>query len=169
MLTLTEIGPFGLLRKARTNIPAHLHTGIDIKRPSDNHVDEPVFSIADGIVISKREDGPYAQLIIAHELNDKLIWSVYEHIAGIELDLYDEVDVDEPIARFMNREELNRYGWQFDHFHIEILKVPPLRLQYDPNLSQRLYASYSLICYDDEDLHRYYLDPMVFFKEMMRK
>ena len=32
-LQLTDIGEFGLLRKERQGIPAHYHTGIDIKRP----------------------------------------------------------------------------------------------------------------------------------------
>jgi hypothetical protein len=30
---LTHIGSYGLSRKARPGIPAHLHTGVDIKRP----------------------------------------------------------------------------------------------------------------------------------------
>jgi hypothetical protein len=34
---LTRIGLFGLERKARPGIPAHLHTGTDIKRPKDNY------------------------------------------------------------------------------------------------------------------------------------
>jgi hypothetical protein len=33
---LTSIGQFGLLRKTRPGIPAHLHTGADIKRPNNN-------------------------------------------------------------------------------------------------------------------------------------
>ena len=82
-LTLTSIGQFGLRRKARPNIPSHLHTGIDIKRPHQNYLDEPIYPIAAGKVISKRIDGPYAQLIIEHELNRRKVWSLYEHIAGI--------------------------------------------------------------------------------------
>jgi len=66
---LTEIGEFGLMRKARVGIPAHFHTGIDIKRPGNNYHDEPIFPIAPGRVISKRTDGPYAQLIIEHNVN----------------------------------------------------------------------------------------------------
>ncbi len=68
-IELTEIGEFGLMRKARPNIPAHYHTGIDIKRPVKNYVNEPIYSIAEGIVISMRNDGPYAQVIIEHRTN----------------------------------------------------------------------------------------------------
>jgi len=66
-IQLTEIGEFGLKRKARNNIPSHYHTGIDIKLPNNNYFNEPIFPIAEGRVISKRTDGPYAQLIIEHQ------------------------------------------------------------------------------------------------------
>ncbi len=70
-IQLTEIGKFGLIRKARKTVPSHIHTGIDIKRPNKNYINEPVFAISQGEVISKRTDGPYAQLIIEHEINKK--------------------------------------------------------------------------------------------------
>ena len=105
-LMLTDIGEFGLLRKERPGIPAHYHTGIDIKRPSTNYVEEPIFPVCDGIVISKREDGPYAQLIVEHQ-HDQKFWTVYEHIAGITVDLFDYVTPNSSIARFMNTSELN--------------------------------------------------------------
>lgn len=65
-LSLTEIGAFGLRRKARPNVKSHLHTGIDIKRPDNNYMNNPIFPIAPGVVISKRDDGPFAQLIVEH-------------------------------------------------------------------------------------------------------
>ena len=116
---LTEIGQFGLLRKERPGNPAHYHTGVDIKRPSNNFNNELLFPIAEGIVISKHQDGPYAQIIIEHEFEHKF-WTVYEHIAGIKVNLSEYVNRFTPIARFMNDDELNRYGWQFDHFHFEV-------------------------------------------------
>jgi len=82
---LTEIGKFGLIRKARANIPEHYHTGIDIKRPGNNYKDEPVYPIARGKVISKRSDGPYANIIIEHEINGSRFWTLYEHVSGIPL------------------------------------------------------------------------------------
>ncbi len=166
-LALTEIGDFGLLRKERAGIPAHYHTGIDIKRPSKNYQNEPVFPIAVGIVISVRRDGPYAQVIIEHEVERKL-WTVYEHIAGITVNLYDSVSPDLPIARFMNKNELDAFGWQFDHFHFEILKIRPSKLMQRDSNPERLLSSYTLVCYSKEELNRKFYDPIEFLGEYMQ-
>lgn len=162
-IQLTEIGQFGLWRKARPAVPGHFHTGIDIKRPSENYQNEPVFSIADGIVISKRDDGPFAQLIVEHHAIDRTFWTVYEHIAGIYVSVGDVVNSTVPIARFMNRDELNQYGWQFDHFHFEVLKVRPTALNFDPNKPERCFNSYSLVCFTTDDLNKYFHNPIEFF------
>jgi murein DD-endopeptidase MepM/ murein hydrolase activator NlpD len=162
-LSLTHIGQFGLLRKERTGVSAHYHTGIDIKRPSNNYDDEPIFSIYNGIVISIRKDGPYAQLIIEHLSNPKF-WTVYEHVAGITVSLNENVNPDSPIARFMNKQELNKYGWQFDHFHFEILKIKPIELKYDPSKPERRYASYTLNCLTLAELYKYFYEPIKFLK-----
>ncbi len=166
---LTKIGQFGLVRKARNNIPEHYHTGIDIKRPNNNYDTEPIFSIAKGKVISKRTDGPYANLIIEHEINGRKLWTLYEHISGIKVNVSDMVDTDTPMARFMNTDELNRFGWQFDHFHFEIIKFKPMRIIPDKNNPERFFNSYTLICYNIDDLHKYYFDPIEFFKINMNR
>ncbi len=163
-LELTEIGRFGVLRKARPGVPAHYHTGIDIKRPSGNYSDEPIFPIAEGVVISKRCDGPYAQLIIEHEHN-KRFWTVYEHIAGICVNVNEPVNPHTPIARFMNKNELDQHGWQFDHFHFEILKSQPIRLNDDDTHPDRHYASYTLACYTKEKLEKHFHDPFIFLSK----
>jgi murein DD-endopeptidase MepM/ murein hydrolase activator NlpD len=160
---LTNIGEFGMLRKERPGIPAHYHTGIDIKRPTSNFKDEPIFSIYDGIVISVRKDGPYAQLIIEHGNSNKF-WTVYEHVAGIKVGLNDPVTPDIPVARFMNKNELNKYGWQFDHFHFEVLKAKPLRLKYDKSNPERQYSSFSLTCFTRDELNRYFYSPIEFLR-----
>lgn len=117
---LTSIGPFGVLRRARPNIPAHLHTGIDFKRPNNNYENEYIFPTMSGKIISLRDDGPFSQIIIEHNhIDPKAIWSVYEHVAGIIVAVGDSVGPYHPIARFMNRNELDQYGWQFDHFHFD--------------------------------------------------
>lgn len=167
-LHLTDLGQFGKIRKARPNIPGHYHTGIDIKRPHNNYVDEPVFSVAKGKVISKRTDGPYAQLIIEHHSENLVFWSLYEHIAGIKVNVGDDVDVNTVIARFMNKSELQKFGWQFDHFHLEILKVKPLELKPDSSHPQRKYSSYTLVCYTEKDLNTYFYNPPEFFKIQLR-
>ncbi len=162
-LQLTEIGEFGLYRKARPKVPAHLHTGIDIQRPEKHS--HHIFSIAKGVVISKRTDGPYAQLIIEHRLENLLFWTVYEHIGEIRVQLYEEVTAETVIARFFNDGELNRYGWQFNHFHFEVLKKRPYHLKPSDKTPERLFSSYSLICQNREDLDRYFYHPLVFLED----
>lgn len=166
-ITLTDIGEFGLMRKERPGIPAHYHTGIDIKRPTRNYFDEPIFPVKDGLVISKRTDGPYAQLIIEHQDGMGKFWTLYEHIAGIEVELHQPVSPDRPIARFMNKKELDEYGWQFDHFHFEVLKTRPLALKPDSTKPERHFSSYTLTCYTRDDLRKYFHHPMEFLKERL--
>ena len=167
ILQLTKIGSFGKERKMRPGIPAHLHTGIDIKRPTQNYNNEPILSIGEGIVISMRDDGPYAQIIIEHTNNDAMFWTVYEHIAGIEVGVGDLVDENTEIARYMSKSELNKYGWQFDHFHFEILKVPPIKVKPSTTQPQRMFKTYNLICYTFEDLDNYYFDPIEFLEDII--
>jgi murein DD-endopeptidase MepM/ murein hydrolase activator NlpD len=160
---LTPIGAFGLERKARPGIPAHLHTGVDIARPSGNYRDEPVYPVGPGVVVSLRNDGPYAQLIVEHRLADGTkVWSVYEHVSGIVCSLGDTVCPERPLARFMNRRELNRYGWQFDHLHFELLKASPRPRPLDPRLPCCRLMTYGLTCYTKEELEARYLDPIEF-------
>ena len=161
---LTEIGRFGLMRKARPRVPAHLHTGIDIKRPNMNYNNEPIFPAAKGRVISYRDDGPYAQIIIEHTFsNSNPIWTVYEHVAGINVKLGENVDPDTRIARFMNKDELNQYGWQFDHIHFEVMRVKPIPLKPDKKRPFRHYGTYCLVCYHPFQLARRYYNPFDFF------
>lgn len=162
---LTEIGEFGLKRKARPKVPTHLHTGIDLMRPGTNYADEPIFPIAIGKVISLRDDGPYAQIILEHSLNDSSrVWSVYEHIAGIACKLGEIVDPRKPIARFMTRAELNKYGWQFDHVHLEIMKLKPLPRTPDKQRPFLHYGTYCLTCYSQKDLDKRYYNPKEFLE-----
>lgn len=164
-IQLTEIGKYGLVRKARKTVPSHLHTGIDIKRPNNNYINEPIYTITAGKVISKRTDGPYAQLIIEHKIGEKNIWTVYEHIAGITVNLNEYVLPNKPIARFMSKTELNKYGWQFDHFHLEILKIKPTHITPNKLNPDRLFKSFSLVCYTTSDLEKYYYNPLAFLSE----
>jgi murein DD-endopeptidase MepM/ murein hydrolase activator NlpD len=165
-ITLTSIGQFGLIRKERPGVPSHYHTGIDIKRPGKNYQDEPIFPIYEGVIISVRKDGPYAQIIIEHGRSNKF-WTAYEHVAGIRVRLHEQVTPDLPIARFMNRNELNKYGWQFDHFHFEVLKIKPVLLKTDNSNPERRYSSYSLICSTREELNKYFYNPVEFLNSRL--
>ena len=165
-LELTEIGEFGRIRKERPGIPAHFHTGIDIKRTGNNYEHELIFPIAEGKVISKRDDGPFAQLIIEHYSNsEKSFWSVYEHIAGIKVNVGDKVSPYNSVARFMNLEELNKYGWQFNHFHLEILKVAPIPRNPTQEQNQLLFKTYGLYCFSEEELLERYYNPIDFLND----
>lgn len=160
---LTRIGEFGQQRRARPGFPAHLHTGVDIARPSDNYDDAPVYPVARGLVVSLRDDGPYAQVIIEHSLPDSgKLWSVYEHVAGIACALGDTAIPEQPIARFMSRTELDRHGWQFDHLHLELMKVSPRPRRADPRLPYCRLMTHGLTCCTREELEARYLDPLVF-------
>ncbi|MBI2968240.1 MAG: M23 family metallopeptidase [Bacteroidetes bacterium] len=163
-IRLTEIGTFGIKRKARPTVPSHLHTGIDIRRPNDRYDDEPVFAASGGTVISVRTDGPFAQVIIEHagERGNK-IWTVYEHLAGISCFPGDWVTSNSKIGRFMNKEELDRYGWKFNHLHFEILKQEPRQLKNDFKNPHRKFGVYNLECYTYENLDKYYFDPFEFY------
>ncbi len=163
-LKLTSIGKFGLVRKARKNVPSHYHSGIDITRPHPNYLNEPVYPIAQGVVISKRDDGPYAQLIMEHEYHGRRFWTLYEHLAGITVDVNGAVSPETPIGRFMNRDELNRYGRQFDHLHFEVLRIRPMPLRPGPATPARFYSSYSLICFSRGELEKYFFDPLEFLE-----
>ncbi|WP_109829485.1 M23 family metallopeptidase [Reichenbachiella versicolor] len=158
-IELTKIGQFGVKRKARPRVPAHLHTGVDIKRANGDYDHAPILAIADGEVISIRRDAAYAQIIINH---DEQFWTLYEHVADIEVHLGDWVEAGEPVARFFNREELDRFGWQFDHFHFEVLKRAPRPLRYDVNNSERKFSSFTLECFNEEQLKYYFYDPLEF-------
>lgn len=165
-IKLTHIGKFGEMRKARPTVPAHLHTGIDIKRPTPQRDNEPVFPAAPGRVLSIRNDGPFAQIIIEHILaNGQKIWTAFEHISGIVTSVGQRVHPSQPIARFMNRAELDRYGWQFNHIHFEILKTGPKPVPPDPKHPERFFTTYNLECYSKADLNCHYHNPIDFFRE----
>lgn len=165
---LTEIGHFGHYRPPRPGIPEHLHTAIDLRRPSDDYINEPIFPIGKGRVISFRDDGPYAQIIIEHIHGDDTLWSVYEHLGAVEVMIGQRVDENDRIGRFMNSVQLDRYGHHFDHLHLEIMKKhPPLR---EPHPTQEFlrYGTYALVCYTQRELYSHYYAPHQFFTEMWR-
>jgi len=167
-IQLTEIGAFGFMRSVRPGIAAHLHTGIDIKRPGNNFTNELIYPVARGIVISKRDDGAYAQLIIRHNMGQMTFWTLYEHIAGIMVSVGDSLYPNIPLARFMNREELNRWGWQFNHFHFEILKKAPEAQESDPDHPERIFKSKTLTVYNQKDLQKHFYNPIEFFNRFSR-
>jgi murein DD-endopeptidase MepM/ murein hydrolase activator NlpD len=162
-IRLTAIGEFGVRRKKRKTAPAHLHTGVDLKRPdSTDYRSAPILAAAAGVVVSARDEGPYSQVIIEHRDGGQQVWTAYEHVAGIRVSPGDSVTPGTAIARFMTRKELNRHGWQFDHVHFEVLKQPPPSVQ--PTAAQPgcRYRTYNLACRTAADLNFYYHSPREF-------
>ena len=68
----------------------------------------------------------------------------------------------------MNIDELNRHGWQFNHFHFEVLKMSPLRLKRDSSLPDRLFVSNSLGCFAEDDLTNLFYSPIDFLEEHLQ-
>lgn len=162
---LTDIGRFGEPRKPRPGVPTHLHTGIDIRRPSGSYDHEPIFAAAAGTVVSVRDDGPFAQILVEHHPSPgDTVWTVYEHVAGIRVSLGDPVGPDTVLARFMTIAELERHGWQFDHVHFEVMKERPPTLTPTEKLPQRRFGTYALLCYTREQLEQRYHDPFEYLE-----
>ena len=170
-IQLTDIGAFGVERVARPTAPKHLHTGVDIDRPvHDYQLNQYIFPVATGTVISKRTDGPFAQLIIEHDIEGLLFWTVYEHIAGIEEDLFSKGESSKIHCAFSTMERnLDKIGWQFDHFHFEILKKRPIELKTIPENRERLFNSYTHMCKDQSTLDQHFYNPISFLEKMDRQ
>lgn len=161
-MKLTKIGHFGMMRAPRPEVPAHFHTAIDICRPDSSYEHSPILPVKSGKVISMRNDGPYAQVIISH---GDTLWSVYEHLSGIKVTAGDSVTAETVIGRFMNRRELNSYGWHFNHLHLEIMKKPPLSRDTLPGQPNLQFRTYGLVCFTTNELNEHYFDPLLFFRE----
>lgn len=160
---LTKIGHFGRWRVARPTVPGHCHTAVDMCRPEPfNYDSEPILPIAHGKVISVRDDGAYAQIIITH---GDSIWSVYEHVAGVEVQAGDIVSNSDTIARFMNSRELEFYGRHFDHLHLEIMKKQPYPRDTLPGQPDLHFGTYALTCYSLDELKRCYFNPLEFLQK----
>ncbi len=164
-IRLTAIGAFGVMRKARPGIPAHHHTGVDIVRPDSSYENQPIFAAAPGMVISMRDDGPYAQIIVKHPKDSGFIWTVYEHVSGIDVKPGDSVTTDTRIARYFNKGELDKYGWQFDHVHFEVMKSPPMDFQPTAKLPHRHFRTYALACLTKKQLDKNMEHPLEFLKK----
>lgn len=166
---VTEIGAFGIMRKARPTVPAHYHTGVDLKRPSTNYRDEPVYPMHTGLVVSLRDGGPYAFVILRHEARVGTLWTLYEHLGKIFVEVGDSVVPESPIARFLNYAELREFGRKFDHIHVEILHAEPILQEPSPDHPALFFRSYTLQCLTPEELEAHYYSPLDFLQRMWNK
>jgi murein DD-endopeptidase MepM/ murein hydrolase activator NlpD len=166
---LTAFGSFGHPRVARTAAPAHLHAGLDFRRPPGGAYAGAVYPIAPGEVIGLRDDGPFAQIMVAHpDASRARLWTVYEHVAGIRVSRGDRVTPKVPMARLLARAELDRHGHHFDHLHLEILRAAPRPLAPTPRLPERRFGTYALECRTEAELAARYHDPGRFLDSVWR-
>jgi murein DD-endopeptidase MepM/ murein hydrolase activator NlpD len=159
---LTEIGAFGLLRKARPAVPAHYHTGIDIVRPDSQYYKQPIFPAKEGVVVSIYDNGPFSQIVIKHTDNNINYWTVYEHLHVKIRKINIPISPFDTIGYYFCKDELNRYGWQFNHFHFEILKIEPPRIQMIKDNSLRYYKTFGIVCFTREELFVRQENPLEF-------
>lgn len=83
----------------------------------------------------------------------------------VELD--QRIGPDQPIARFYFRDELDEYGWQFDHFHFEILKKAPIGINPSITLTDRHFVAHTLECKTPEQLNKHYYHPIEFLNRFI--
>lgn len=149
---------FKALRAPFDSVKLHYHTGIDLQNGNAGSPGEPVYAIAAGKVIAIEDAPPQRRITIEHALADGTkIWSVYIHIINERVRVGDIVDVETIIARLMNPTELDRYGWEYDHVHLEIMKkLPPIVSEF--------YDRKTFTCYSEGEVDEYFYDPQVFLK-----
>jgi len=149
---------FKALRAPFGPVKLHYHTGIDLQNCHPQHPSEPIYAIATGKVIAIEDPLPHRRITIEHYLSDgSKVWSVYIHISNEQVAVGDRVDSETVIAYLMSQAELEIYGREFDHVHLEIMKQPP---EYAAEYHQRK----TFTCYTEQEVDAYYYDPMKFLQ-----
>jgi len=162
---LSAIGAFGLPRKARATVPAHLHTGVDILRPTGNYDQEPIHPAHAGRIISILDDGPYSYVVLEHQTAQGICWTLYEHFHVLVHTLGQQVNTNDTLGYYFNKRELNVHGWQFDHVHFEVMKVAPPVMKPTARAPLRAYGSYTITTYTKQDLDRRLENPLHFLQQ----
>lgn len=154
---------FKSLRAPFGPVKLHYHTGIDLQNGSVIEPGEPVYAIAAGKVIAIEDPPPQRKIVIEHVLPDEnRIWSVYYHIIGEQVQVGDRVDTETIIARIMNASELDTYGWEYNHVHLEIMK------KLSPPVSE-YYERKTFTCYSAAEVDAYFSDAEVWLKNHFEK
>jgi murein DD-endopeptidase MepM/ murein hydrolase activator NlpD len=140
-------------------IGGHLHTGVDLMKYNQD-AGAKVYATSAGRVVSIYAREPNKSIMIMHKLTTgESIYSVYAHITDVQVSVGDTVDSNSFIAHLMNVEQLDKYGWKFNHVHFEILKKEP-RVGETGNL-----LSYSVLCRTKEQVDQHFYNPVSFLKE----
>jgi len=147
------VGRYGEYR--RSYKPGHLHAGIDLQ----GRYSEEVYAVGRGRVTHIFRTYPNKTVIIKHFLRDAgSFYSVYTHLEDIHVNLGDRVDERTPLARLFTEKELldAKFGTA-NHVHLEIRK----------SMEDEGSASYSSMTLDE--LNKFCLDPLEFFRKKMRQ
>lgn len=154
---------FKNLRAPFGTVKLHYHTGIDLQNRTIVIPGEPVYAIATGKVIAIEDPPPQRRITIEHLLpNGDKVWSVYIHIIDEQVKVGDIVDSETVIARLMNATELQMYGQEYNHVHLEIMKkMPP----YFADLNQRK----TFTCYTQAEVDEYFYNPEEFLNNQFSK
>ena len=140
---------FGAYRTA-----GHKHAGLDIKASFS----EPVISIGKGIVRVIYGEYPYTTVLIEHATqNGGMLYSAYTHIEQIKVIVGQQVDENTVLGRVFNEEEYKKSEFYENHLHFEIRKT------------MDRYKGISIKCYNEEELNKYFYDPLIYFKKALAK
>lgn len=129
--------------------PGHKHAGIDLK----GSYGEPVYAIGTGQVIEVFRSFPHRSIVVEHRLPDSSsIYSVYTHVAAVDVAVGDRVTEDSNLARIFTKEELGKADFGTPpHLHLEIRR----------SFEDRGSASWRSMTM--EALNEYCRDPLEFF------
>ena len=137
----------------------HLHTGIDLINPRGGP-GEKVYAAASGRIVSIYAKEPHLSVMIRHRLPSKeTIWTVYVHVTKVKVKVGDLVSNDTIIAHLMDKSQLNKYGWEFNHLHFEVLKYPRMS-------EAGQYLSFSARCKTKKEVEEHFYNPVTFLQKM---
>ena len=161
-VTLEHDAHFKALRAPFDSVKLHFHTGVDLQNGKDIQAGEPVYAIAAGKVIAIEDPPPQRRITIEHLLpNRRKVWSVYIHIIDEKVKVGDTVNSETAIAQLMNTAELEYYGWDYNHVHLEIMKqLPPFVAEF--------YQRKTFSCYTITEVDKYFYDPKEFLKNRFK-
>lgn len=154
-------------RRNSYNNQPRLHTGIDMQNGGEAGTrggpGELVYSMGPGIVLGTFDRLPNRRVVIEHTFeNAPKVWTAYVHINESLVSPGEWVDAYSPIARRMNRQELRRYGEQYNHVHIEVMKkLPPI--------VNGQYQWMTFHCYAPKQVQEYFYNPKTFLLEHFDK
>ena len=149
--TVKIVSVFGAPRESY--LRGHKHTAVDvIPAKYNNYI--YVYPMANGVICSIHLDHPHKTIVVKHKLDDgSVIYTSYKHLQEIYVKNGMHVDQNTKLARLYTKGEAKKQGGSYDHLHLEIRKS-----FYD-------YGCASWLTMTNDDLNRYFYDPVDFMKK----